>query len=153
MTLKRHALLIRRGPTFDLITPDDDGTFDDHLRHNIQPLYRRKMSRVQRVRFWQIDDEAYKDAVQTLKHDGYTVEVFSPPSAPPQKAEPIRRVTPAEADRAVLGVTIEAPWEVVEGAYRALANLYHPDKSTPVASNAEMARINLAYERLQKGRR
>lgn len=40
-----------------------------------------------------------------------------------------------------------APKVVVDAAYRALATIYHPDRS---GSSDQMARINGAYERLKK---
>jgi hypothetical protein len=51
-------------------------------------------------------------------------------------------------DHAVLFVTSDAPKQVIEAAYKALARLYHPD--VPGGDNAKMERLNVAYERIKK---
>lgn len=43
----------------------------------------------------------------------------------------------------VLGVTLQAPWEIVERSYRERAKSMHPDKG---GTNEEMVRLNIAYE-------
>jgi hypothetical protein len=56
----------------------------------------------------------------------------------------VRRLFP---DHAVLGVLPEAPAEVVQGAYRALVRLHHPDLNGG-AGHAETVALNRAYERI-----
>jgi hypothetical protein len=49
----------------------------------------------------------------------------------------------------VLGIRSDAPMEVVNGAYRALAARYHPDHG---GSDGEMKELNEAYERVKTER-
>lgn len=48
----------------------------------------------------------------------------------------------------VLGVRSDTPMEVIQGAYRALARMYHPDNGTK-PDPAKMAEVNAAWERLK----
>lgn len=52
---------------------------------------------------------------------------------------------PREEAMKTLYLRSDAPWEVVAAAYRALAKLYHPDKSGN-ADERTMLDINRAYE-------
>ncbi len=56
----------------------------------------------------------------------------------------------ASSDHAVLFVTADAPKEVIDAAYRALARLYHPDINKSPDANGKMERLNLAYARVKK---
>lgn len=54
----------------------------------------------------------------------------------------------ASGDHAVLGVMPDAPIEVIEAAYRALAKKHHPDRGT--GDTAKMQEINQAYARIKR---
>lgn len=55
-----------------------------------------------------------------------------------------------DPDLKTLYVRDDAPWEVVEAAYRALSKLHHPDRG---GDTAAMQQINGAFERLQTRQR
>lgn len=138
---ERAALLIRRGAQIEALLPSDE-LLADHLRKAIRAPLRRTKSRTATLRTWLLDAACYDVLVAALKRDGLRVEVFGP-------AAEGARPSVASSDRATLGVTESAPWSVVEAAYRAMANLHHPDKIGS-ASTEVMKQINLAYERLEK---
>ena len=56
---------------------------------------------------------------------------------------------PRQSARAVLFVTNDAPWEVIEAAYRALIRKHHPDSG---GSEDKAKAINAAFGELKKGR-
>ena len=49
----------------------------------------------------------------------------------------------------VLQVHPRAEQQVIQAAYRALAALYHPDRSTTAASDRRMAELNAAYDKVR----
>jgi hypothetical protein len=69
--------------------------------------------------------------------------------APTVCLERVRRLYP---DHAVLGVLPETPAPVVQGAYRALVKLHHPDL-VGTAGHAQTVRLNRAYERVGRSGR
>lgn len=53
-------------------------------------------------------------------------------------------------DHQTLYLTHDAPESVVKAAYKALAILYHPDRSTDPAATRKMQDVNAAYDRIKK---
>jgi hypothetical protein len=57
----------------------------------------------------------------------------------------------ASGDHAMLGVLPDAPLEVIDAAYRALAKKHHPDRGT--GDTEKMQEINAAYARIRRENR
>ena len=66
---------------------------------------------------------------------------------PGEQAAPEQPAMPLVDAYAILGLKLNSPLDEVEKRYRALANLYHPDR--PGGYEEAMKLLNRAYERIQ----
>lgn len=117
---------------------DWDPTVITMLKGNIPPSQRRFDLD---AKIWRIHQIAWPRMLDVFRDCGYEV-----PNAPANAA-----LTMAQSGGpyAVLYVTLEAPMEVVEAAYKALARIYHPDGgSSP--SHEKMLAINVARDEVRK---
>lgn len=53
-------------------------------------------------------------------------------------------------DHATLYLTHDAPESIVKAAYKALAIMYHPDRSNDPGATRKMQDVNAAYDRIKK---
>lgn len=112
-----------------------DATFVDELKGLIRyPLRKWDQNRKQ----WWIHSSAMPMALQIMRrHYDRVIELGA---APAQSANPYE----------ALHLLPTAPPQVVKAAYRALAQLHHPDKG---GDTAAMQAVNAAYEALTGARR
>lgn len=92
-----------------------------------------------------------EDAAYDLQEAMYRQQ--APPPPPPKNATPKANKRPrtrqstvaVHTHYSILGVTQDAPIEVIQAAFRALSRRYHPD--VPKTGDAErMKRLNASYE-------
>lgn len=143
---RRAAFLVKRGDgaveamfAYDAATIEAlKATIPYHARHWLAER-----------RTWVVTDHA-DELLAILRTHDFAPELLVAASATPA-TPPREKVAAPDPDRAMLGLTAEAPWELVEAAYRTLAKLYHPDVAGPTTTE-RMTRVNVAYERLQRRR-
>ena len=138
ITSSRPAILIRREGYLEAILPESS-LLTNRIRKSTNSLNRR--SRLHQCRIWKMLPNNLDPLIAILKELDMTVEVYSPPRAPNERPH----LPPTDYD--TLHVTPNAPLPIIDASYRALARLYHPD-STGKDTNAIMAQINAAYERI-----
>lgn len=64
--------------------------------------------------------------------------------------EPRQQTSTGDPAYLVLFVLPNAPFEVCKAAYRALAQMYHPEAQHPLASEEKMIALNNAYDRIKQ---
>jgi hypothetical protein len=162
-----YGFWVREGATVRLITPYDP-EFVNGLKERIPWRYRTYDPEAKQwiVRAPYVDDAlglasaTYDSMIELFTRDVVDQARRQGPGAtPPPTAggphdvdECVRRVRQVYQEESALHLLPEAPWKVVQAAYRAIAMLVHPDVSGS-SSQAEMVRVNRAYEALERRQR
>lgn len=161
-----RAFLLREGDRTRVVTPYVPEFVND-LKAEI-PYYAKEFDRDSK--HWIVDGEYEETALEVASRYFETTVVVSeaealrreraarastspPPPRPAHNAQQcldeVRRLWREEA---ALHLLPDAPWDVVQAAYRALAKIHHPDL-VGAAGHAAMVRVNGAYALLTKRRR
>jgi len=164
--MSMRAFLYREGGRLRVITPYVPEFVDD-LKARI-PYHAKSFDR--ESKHWLVDED-YEEDLFDVTSDYFEVTLVvseadalrrermaraqarpapTPPPEPTHNSqECLRRIKHLYQEEAALHLLPGAPLSVVQGAYRALAKMLHPDV-VGASGHAEMVRVNRAYDLLQK---
>lgn len=101
--------------------------------------------------------EDVREQAQDYVADSAQFQPIVPPQRPvraqrntaPPRSRPVQQKPQGKTLYSVLGIAPDAPQEVVEAAFKALARVHHPDVSKAKDGGERMRQINRAYEILR----